>query len=58
MDAGLWSAQGIEAVSFLPEAKKIQADSPVLPRKRQDAPKFFKFRVIKFSAGQKLAFLV
>jgi hypothetical protein len=31
--------KGLERYPFLPEAKKIQAESPVLPRKRQDAPK-------------------
>jgi hypothetical protein len=43
MDAGFRHAQGIEAVSFLPEAKKIQADSPV-PGGAGDAPGITKIR--------------
>jgi hypothetical protein len=42
MDAIFEQRKGLKRYPFLPAAKKIQAESPVRPRKWPDAPKIGK----------------
>jgi hypothetical protein len=45
MDAVSGQRKGLKRYPFLPQAKKIQAESPVRPRKWPDAPKIKRMKI-------------